>query len=221
VSGTPTTFFNGTRQSGSYANWPASLDALLAVSSDFSITSTLTYTADSLVLLYTIRRTSLEASPSVYGVLVENVTFKGRNGVSDHDGAMRALFTPVQGLPLNFDSENKASGRISIARKQLWDVAKLRAVVSVQDPASKKSLQAVQSSAQMATSIDEILPEPVGPAVVEVYSVTGAVLSRKEGVEQNNDEIVAQSTRSLASGAYFVRIVRGSTIAVRPITITR
>jgi len=221
VSGTPTTFFNGVRQTGSYSQWPSLLDGLIAASPRYSIVPVLTYTADSLILSYTISRSSVDGNPSVYGVLVENVTYKGRNGVSDHDGAMRALFTLVEGNQLSFNGDNVATGRIALARQGLWDITKLRVVVSVQDPSSKKSLQAQQVSAQMATDVDESSLESSVPATVEVVSVSGSIISRQDGMLSDNNGIVAQVTSQLSSGAYFVRIVRGTNVTVRSIAITR
>ena len=220
VSGTPTVFFNGTRKSGSYNDWPSVLDGLIAVPPSFAVLPTLTSTADSLILTYTVTRTSGEAMPTVYSVLVENVTYLGRNGISEHDGALRALFTPVGGNELVFN-ENIAVGRIAIARQELWDATKLRAVISVQDPTTKRSLQAAQVQAQMATDVEEDPTENTADAIVEVYSVTGAVINRQEGVRLQDEVIMSQLTKTLTSGAYFIRIVRGTSVSVRPFAITR
>lgn len=221
VSGTPTTFFNGTRQSSSYSQWPGILQGLLATESGYSITPLLTYTADSLILTYTISRTMSDPNATIYGVLVENVTYKGRNGVSEHDGALRFLFTPVAGDPLSFDANGVAMGRLAIARQSIWDVSKLRAVISVQDPATKKSLQAEQVSAQMATSVESDEDDRASAARVEVVSVAGVTLLSREGVYSDNNSIVAEMTGSLQSGAYFVRIIRPTSITVRPVAIIR
>ena len=141
--------------------------------------------------------------------------------MADHDGAMRALFTPVAGNPLDFNTDNVATGRIAIARQELWDISKVRAVVSIQDPLSKKSLQAAQVVAQMATDVDEELREASGPATADVVDVRGSIVSHHEGLLIDNVGIASQVTRTLPSGAYFVRIVRGTSVAVRSIVITR
>ena len=221
VSGTPTVFFNGTRYGGLYKDWPVVLDGLIGATPGYAIIPVLTFTADSLILTYTATRNSLVDIPTVYGVLVENVTYTGRNGVADHDGAMRALFTPVAGNPLDFNTDNVATGRIAIARQELWDISKVRAVVSIQDPLSKKSLQAAQVVAQMATDVDEEIREASGPATADVVDVRGSIVSHHEGLLIDNVGIASQVTRTLPSGAYFVRIVRGASVAVRSIVITR
>ncbi|MBC8125336.1 MAG: hypothetical protein H7X70_06345 [Candidatus Kapabacteria bacterium] len=221
VSGTPTVFFNGARKSGSYNDWPSVLDELIATASAYTIVPVLSYTADSLILTYTATRNSPAGMPTVYGVLVENVTYTGRNGVSEHDGAMRALLTPVAGNPLEFNVDNVATGRIAIARQELWDLSKVRAVVSIQDPTTKKSLQAAQVEAQMATDVHDETFEASGPATADVVDVRGSIVSHHEGLLLDNVGIVSQVTRTLPSGAYFVRIVRGTSITVQPIAITR
>lgn len=221
VSGTPTTYFNGVRQSGSYSQWPSVLDGLIASVPAYAIVPVLTYTGDSLVLTYTATRNSQDGMSTIYGVLVEDVTYKGRNGVSEHDGSMRVLLTPVAGNPLDFNTDNVATGRIAIARQGLWDISKVRAVVSIQDPSTKKSLQAAQVSAQMATDVQEEAFVASGPATVEVVSVSGAIMSRHEGLLIDNVGIVSQVTRTLPSGAYFVRIVRGTRVSVVPVSIAR
>ena len=134
---------------------------------------------------------------------------------------MRALFTPVAGNPLDFNTDNVATGRIAIARQELWDISKVRAVVSIQDPLSKKSLQAAQVVAQMATDVDEEIREASGPATADVVDVRGSIVSHHEGLLIDNVGIASQVTRTLPSGAYFVRIVRGTSVAVRSIVITR
>ncbi|MBL0322784.1 MAG: hypothetical protein IPP80_10510 [Ignavibacteria bacterium] len=134
---------------------------------------------------------------------------------------MRVLLTPVAGNPLDFNTDNVATGRIAIARQGLWDISKVRAVVSIQDPSTKKSLQAAQVSAQMATDVQEEAFVASGPATVEVVSVSGAIMSRHEGLLIDNVGIVSQVTRTLPSGAYFVRIVRGTRVSVVPVSIAR
>lgn len=221
VSGTPTIFFNGTRQTGSYNNWAAVLDGLISVAPSYTVAPVLTFTADSLILTYTVTGSGSGVTPTVYGLLVENITYAGRNGISDHDGSMRALFTPVEGSQLDFRGTTTATGRVAIARQQLWDVEKVRAVVSVQDPATKKSMHAAQISATSTINVNDETGADLGAATTEVVAVTGVVVSRRHDNALEDNQIVSQVTGSLSSGAYFVRIVRGTSVKVYPIAITR
>ncbi len=222
VNSTPSIFFGGSRTTGGYSSWPAQIDALLEKTSAYEVVPVLTTTQDSLILTYRVTRAaSGPTSPALYGVLVENIAYQGRNGVSSHDGALRQLFTPVQGDSLVFNNQNVATGRLAIARNATWNVEKLRVVVSVQDPTTKKSLQAAQVEAQMATDVHDETFVASGPATADVVDVRGSIVSRHEGLLIDNVGIVSQVTRTLPSGAYFVRIVRGTSVTVRSIVIAR
>lgn len=220
VSGTPTVFFDGNRQQGgNYASWPSNLDGYMQSARSYTIVPSLSVTQDSVVLLYTVVRTSGDASPTLYGVLVEDINYTGRNGVSNHDGSMRALFTPAQGNALAFNSEGVATGRVSLARQQIWNEKKLRVVVSVQDPATKKSLQAAQASALIATTIDDDDAALIGPATLDIVSVTGNVVLHRDNVTLHDDVHLAEHLATLVSGAYVIRLTSGASTSVRKVIV--
>ena len=138
---TPSTYFDGVRYGGSYAQWGTYLDNLLSVPSEFSISSTAYYTNDSIVVSYTIESSSeTQDSPSVYGVVVEDVLYTGRNGIPEHKGVFRKGLTAAAGIPLQFSELGVATGRFAIPKNSNWDVSKLRAVLSVQNSENKRAV---------------------------------------------------------------------------------
>ncbi|NQW30415.1 MAG: hypothetical protein HQ472_07880 [Ignavibacteria bacterium] len=154
VSGTPTVFFNGTRWTASYSGWTAYLSSESAMQTEYEVVGTLNTTADSATVTCTVSRNQTSSTDvNLYSVLVENVTYKGRNNVSDHNGAMRIGFTAAAGIPLTFDDNGQATVVLSAPIKSTWDATKLRAVFVIQDPATKKPLQAYQAPSNQPTSV--------------------------------------------------------------------
>jgi hypothetical protein len=223
-SGTPTMFFDGQKQTSGYGAWNAALDGLMEQPSAYVIEPNLTAPADSLVLEFWIRRTPGTSSTSVsaYAVLVEDVLYTGRNGVPEHNGALRALFTPVEGNLLSFDANNEARGRIALRRNDdLWNVDKLRAVVSVQDPNTKRSLEAIQVPVSTITEVQERGDDPEQPFDAELVSISGAVLVNRQFSGVAVADVQRQFLNEYPSGVYYLRIRRGSAVTVQPILYTR
>lgn len=213
VSGTPAVYINGSRRSSNGSGWDTFIDGLLAESTGFTVTAAVTYTPDSVVLNYTVTRSmgSAVTSASVYALLTEDITYSGRNGISDHKNALRKLFTPVAGTPLTFDVNGIANGRIAVARSGAWDVSKLHGIVSVQDPATKASLQVTQVDVEMATSVDdEKAFNANSPTVYSVYTLAGNVVA--SGTIESH--LVIRSEQFVPStepsGVYLVRTMRGT-----------
>jgi len=223
-SGTPTTFFDGQRQTMGYGPWAATLDGLIEQPSAYVIEPNLTAPGDSLILEFWIRRTPGTSSQSVsaYAVLVEDVLYTGRNGVPEHNGALRALFTPVDGNLLSFDANNEARGRIAIQRNDaVWNSEKLRAVVSVQDPSTKRSLEAIQVPVSTTTDVQEQRADLDQPIDVDLVSISGTVLASQRRMEPVDDAMTSELLSGYSSGVYYLRLRQGSTVTVRPILYTR
>lgn len=219
VSGTPTTFFDGVRQTGSYQAWPGVLDRLIDEASPLSISADMSVSADSVVVSYTIDRGDSPEALRLYGIVVEDITFRGRNGVSDHSGAMRTLLTPVQGQNLSFNEAGKSSGRLSVPNAPVWTLQNLRVVLSLQRSTSSTSLSVLQVEPS-TTSVDDTGTTNEETRVA-VFDVSGAIVVApflSNGSVEDVREFVASR---LATGAYFVQIMRGDRKEVLPLLIVR
>jgi len=224
VTGTPTVYINGSRKSANGSGWDTYIDGLLAESAGLTVTATVGYTADSIVLNYTVARRmgSQVTSASVYALLTEDITYSGRNGISDHKNALRKLFTPVAGTPLSFDDNGIANGRETVVRSSGWDVTKLHGIISVQSPLTKASLQAMQVNVEMATSVeDEANVDANTVSRYSVYSLAGNVIST--GVITTVETFDPDNfiPRDVPSGLYLVRVSRGTKSNVYPVALTR
>ncbi len=223
VSGTPTVFFNASKWTTSFSGWPTYLSAEVQTQTDYDITGTLTTTSDSAHIVCTVTRGKENvADVNLYSVLVENVNYLGRNGVSDHNGAMRVGFTNATGVPMSFDANGVSNVRLSAPIKSNWDRTKLRAVFVAQDPATKKPIQAYQVLSDQPTSVQENVGESAftsGPARIELYSSTGELLGTSSILSHNSSavESVASNLAShMPTALYYIRVTQGNAFYVRP-----
>lgn len=219
VSGTPTTFFDGLRQTGGYHNWPVVLDALLDSSVSSTITATMSLIKDSVVIDYTVELTGARMELSLYAVVVEDITYRGRNGVSDHSGAMRALLTPVTGYPLEFDERGRASGRLQVPVGSSWSREKLRGVISLQGPGLAVSYDVLEID-PVTTNIDEAEVQ-LDEGRVFVHSMSGNLMIDPFATFGTIDSIRGHIASLVPSGFYCVRVERGLTSEVHGISVVR
>ncbi|HCN04034.1 MAG TPA: hypothetical protein DIS79_00315 [Bacteroidetes bacterium] len=183
VSGTPTVFFSGTRWTGPFANWPTFLDSRIGEESPISIDIEAEVEDDSVITQVSITSAS-DLNIRLYAAVVENVTYTGRNGVSEHDGAFRRGFTTPSGMPLNVSSTTSNTLRLAVPTQDVWNQDQLRVVVIAQHAETTEQLQATEVNVVRATtSSGESLSDGIGLAEeipnavtsVDVYDVLGSV----------------------------------------------
>lgn len=182
VSGTPTVFFRGTRWSGPFANWPTYLDVRIGDESPITIDVDAEVHGDSVIARVSLT-SETDLNIRLYAAIVENVTYTGRNGVSDHDGAFRRGFTTAAGVPVSLASAAESTLRLSVPKQDIWNQDQLRVVVIAQHAETTEQLQAAETVVVRATtsagesrSDDDVRTEDFPNAVtsVDVYDVLGA-----------------------------------------------
>jgi len=221
VAGTPTVFFNGQRWTSSYAGWAAHLDALLAQTSNIDVQAEAEFDEAYVTLTYTITSVDPAAQASnLYAAVVENVTYRGRNNVSSHDGANRAGLTPAEGVALEFDELGVAKGTARVLRRAGWDMSKLRVVLSVQNPETREQLQVeevlVTPADENPTSVQEELE--LDNATVVVVGIDGRVIFQGTA---NTSQLASLVPHDAPTGVYLARVTTGTAQRTVPIIHTR
>lgn len=221
VSGTPTVFFNGQRWTSNYAGWPDHLDALLAQTSNIDVQAEAEFDEAYVTLTYTITSVDPAAQASnLYAAVVENVTYRGRNNVSSHDGANRAGITPAEGVALEFNELGVAKGTVRVLRRAGWDMSKLRVVLSVQDSETREQLQAaeivVSPADENPTSVDEVLVSE--DAKVVIVAIDGRVVFQGAA---NTSQVASLVPHDAPAGVYLARVTTGTAQRTVPIIHTR
>lgn len=221
VSGTPTVYINGARKPANGSGWDTYLDGLLSQPSEYSISMQVLVSLDSVTLEYSIAKPMGNASVTIYGLLVEDITYAGRNGISEHKGALRKLFTPPSGVALDFNMAGVATGRISVRREEFWNIAKMHGVVSVQDPNTKASLQAQMVPIATTSVEDQVIEDDGSEAEVAVFSVSGGLVATATGDVPSGSVINRFIPSHVPSGMYYVRVKKGNNISVYPVSLSR
>jgi len=183
VSGTPTVFFSGTRWTGPFVNWPTFLDVRIGEQSPISIDIEAEVEDDSVIARVRISSVA-DLNIRLYAAVVENVTYTGRNGVSEHDGAFRRGLTAPAGRPIGLTSTAVSTLRLSVPKQDIWNQDQLRVVVIAQHAETTEQLQANETNVVPATtSAGESVSDdyasakntPHAVTSVDVYDVLGSV----------------------------------------------
>jgi hypothetical protein len=139
-SGTPQTFFDGKIASTNYSQWTSLIDNRLAVKTPIQIKlsgtkneNTLNITADLSVSQYYSAN-----DLTIQFVLVENVNYSGRNGISFHKNVMRTIAGTPNGKSITSVSQ-KINSTIQISPSFVKE--NLGVVVFVQRTSTKEVLQ--------------------------------------------------------------------------------
>lgn len=210
VQGTPTVFFNGVRWNGAYADWPQHLDGLPATS-PVGVSLQPLVTADSVIVTVTVNTSEVLPSTSLYVGIVEDVTYRGRNGVEDHRGVLRAAFTPASGISIDAQPAAASVQRLAIARRSLWDLSKCRVVAAVSDIAMKSVQQAAQVAVQGPSRVGDVTDMDVA-AEAQWFSLGGVPVFAPRAALPVAEIVRAGLPSSIPSGLYmlYVRTVTGT-----------
>ncbi|MBU1094897.1 MAG: Omp28-related outer membrane protein [Bacteroidetes bacterium] len=217
-SSTPITFFDGTTQSGSYSQWAANINSRLDVKSPVNILlsgsqegSTVTIKAD----LEFSSGFNL-GSAVIHFIVVEDVTYAGRNGINNHKNVMRKMITSPTGesiTTVGFQTANK-----SISLPESWNKNNLSFLVFIQNSVTKEVCQSeiIDYNSLVVTGItDESLspnrfdlfqnyPNPFNPSTTIEYNVPSSELVSLSIYDVLGVEIVTLVNEKQAAGKYKV-----------------
>lgn len=96
VNGTPTAALNGTVQDRAYAEYPTRITDAIQQTQDIEISIDGMIKADGLSLTISTDK-EIPLNTALYIVVTENIQYKGRNGIAEHNNVMRKMLTGVNG----------------------------------------------------------------------------------------------------------------------------
>ena len=149
---------------------------------------------------------------SIYGAVVEDVMYRGRNGVEDRRNVFRKGLTEAAGEPLTFDENGMAEVTLSIPWDDVWMPGNVSVVAAVQTPQGGAVYDAVVERVAVPTSVHE--DHTSAPMTrIDVYDLTGRFVVTLGTEQQPLAE--APYTITLAHeyglrGAYIVQEHRGT-----------
>jgi hypothetical protein len=204
VNGTPTTFFNGKRVTVPYSSWANQLDDLLQNTSPISISLQAVRLGQDVQIDATISGLPNDVELSAFAVLVEDVTYTGRNNVSEHRGVHRKSLTPAEGEELQVSESGIAMLRYVVPTFGGWNPEKMRIVVAIQNPTTKEQLQAAQAPFAPTASVSENFECQNGELMnVDVYTLQGQLVYNTTMPCATSLVLPAESP--LPSGVYVLR----------------
>lgn len=107
-SSTPKAFFDGEIQSNSYNQWSSRIDNRLAVMSPVKLELSGSTDGANVVLTADVQMSSnLTGSLVINFVVVEDVVYNGRNGITNHKNVVRDMVTTPNGEPITISASQK------------------------------------------------------------------------------------------------------------------
>ena len=142
VPATPRGFFDGIIQ-GSWSGWTAVLDNLSSTESPMRLALSGSANGNQITINSTVTRTGdvSDTDLVIHFVVVEDVFYAGRNGITDHIHVMRKMLPSPSGMPFSINQNESIDIDQVIDIDALWDVNDLSIVVFVQSTGSKTVYQ--------------------------------------------------------------------------------
>ncbi len=236
-SSTPQAFFDGKKQPNVYGNWKGTLDGLVETSSPLKINLTGTRETGKINLKAEITRNGDIGQTDLvtHFVVVENIKYLGRNGVSRHDNVMRKMVPSPSGESFTIDNNETKEIEKTIDLDNAWNPDSLKVVVFIQSTSSKEVYQSEtikysdlsmttdiknNTSAPLKYSLEQNYPNPFNPSTkinyylpeqsmvrVEIYNILGKkVAELTNTIQSAGDYNLTWNASTLSSGFYFLTI---------------
>ena len=142
-SGTPDAFFDGKVKPNTYSSWGSILDGLVKDTSPLKIILKGTKGNGKINLMTQISRNGdiSQKDLVVHFVVVENIHYQGRNGVSRHENVMRKMLPSPAGKPFSINDNETKEIDTTINLDSSWKPDSLKVVVFVQSTSTKEVYQ--------------------------------------------------------------------------------
>jgi glutaredoxin len=138
ITGTPTIFINGQRQS-SYQNWLPNINNFRnSQSNNFPVTLNVRLVGNVLEIETGVNSSIDISNLNLNIVVVEDVDYQGRNGVKLHKNVMRTMPTGASGQQINLIANQELKITKSVTLNQIWNLEKISVVAYVQNSQTKE-----------------------------------------------------------------------------------
>ena len=244
---TPVGFVDGVTTG--YSSWAGKIDSRVLVKTPVQIVlsgnagdGNFTVNADINV------SSSVSGNNVVHFVVVENVDYRGNNGVSPQNHVMRKMITSPTGESIDLSSNTTVSKTITL--DEIWNLDRLGVVVFVQNSSTKEiyqsefityselgvtGVEAENNSVPVSYNLSQNYPNPFNPSttieyeipseehvVLKIYNVLGKEI--KELVNSNKGAgkyRVNFNGEGLASGIYYYTIRAGKFVQSRKLVLLK
>ena len=250
VQATPRGFIDGEIQ-GSYTGWASTLDNRINAGSPFTLNLLGTADESNINITANVKRTGDVADNDLVMnfVLVEDVFYAGRNGITDHKHVMRKMFPAPEGKSFSINLNETKDIEATVAINPLWNINDVNIVVFIQSTGSKTVYQSetINYSDLSPTIInDEVdiplnfrleqnYPNPFNPGTIIQYSVSEkefVTLKIYDVLGNEVADLVAEEKSPgtykvdfdasfLSSGTYFYRLQAGSDISIKKMILIK
>ena len=237
-SSTPDAFFDGTIQSHSYTDWSKTLDGLIKhKTSPLKITISGMAESNKINLKSKISRSGdiNQTDLAVHFVVVENIHYLGRNGVSRHDNVMRKMLPDPAGKPFSINDNESIEIDTTIDLDASWIPDSLGVVVFVQSKGTKEVYQSetikysemnvmtdIVNNKKIPTKfyLAQNFPKPFNPSTnisyyipeqsqvsINIYNILGKHITElTNNIKSAGNYSLNWNAGSLPSGFYFLNI---------------
>ena len=157
VSGTPQGWFDGIHQ-GNTSGWSSTLDNLVQTQSPLKIILSGTKNNNQININAEVTRTGniLDNDLVIHFVVIEDLFYAGRNGITNHKHVMRKMIPTPDGQSFTIDLNETKNIFQTIDVDPIWDTDSLSVIVFVQSVASKTIYQSETiSNLDLVLSTDE------------------------------------------------------------------
>lgn len=206
VNATPTAAINGMVQDRVYSEYPSRISQAIQQSQDINISLEGMIQNNGLSLTINTDK-EIPNNTSLYIVVTEDIQYKGRNGISEHNNVMRKMLTGVNGSAPEANTGMIFSGDFSFEELNTRNLNNAAIVCFLQNNSTKEISQATRksiSSFVLASATDNeessgyVYPNPAqgnctitvpysNISTLVIYSVTGekiielSSLAQREG----------------------------------------
>jgi len=250
VQATPQGFIDGELQVG-HNTWGDALDDRMIVGSPFTLNLLGTADDTNINITAAVKRIGDVADNDLVMnfVLVEDVFYAGRNGITDHKHVMRKMFPSPDGKPFSINLNETKDIEATVAIDPLWNTNEVNIVVFIQSTVSKNVYQSEtinysdlspsaindESDIPLNFHLEQNYPNPFNPNTriqysvndkdfveLKVYDVLGKEVATLVAEEKPSGTYRVDFDASfLSSGTYFYRLQAGENIETKKMILLR
>lgn len=152
IQGTPTYVVDG-KKLNNYTTIESEVNSQLAKSSDVNVMTKVTLVDNQLMLKTEINSMS-DKNYLLNVAIVEDVEYKGRNGVATHKNVSRALPTTFSGTNISVSANQIYTSNNELNVEGIWNVDNLSVVTWLQDPMTKEIINVQETNkSEFATKL--------------------------------------------------------------------
>ena len=216
ISGTPSYFVNG-RKLNNYTTITNEVNLDISKNPTLNMSSKVIIEENKLIVNSNIIP-SVSGNYSINHAVVEDINYRGRNGVEDHKNVMRNLNPGVTGKSIELSNSIEMNNINEINIDPIWNLEKLSVIVWIQNPTTKEIIYSTiipYSSFENPMSIENLTnslvlyPNPVTDYFYiqnnDIKEVTIYDLLGNKTIIQTIDNKV--DVRAFAKGTYKVTFV--------------